>query len=283
MSISIADALRTASETLKRAGVPEPRREAGSLLSHVIGKDRTFLLSHAEDSLSDTDGERFEELVERRATGEPAQYITGTQDFFGRAFRVTPDVLIPRPETELLVEAALEVMGDASSVCDVGTGSGCIAVTLLCERLDTRAVALDVSAAALEVARQNAHDHSVADRIEFVLSDCFAALDSAAYQFDVIVSNPPYVSAGMLPGLQREVRNHEPPIALSPGGDGLKVIRHLLSDAGEFIRGNGYLLMEIGFDQGETVQDLIDRRVWTLKTILPDLQGIPRIVVLRKN
>ena len=283
MSVSIAEALRQASGALDQGGVADARREAGSLLSHVTGKDRTFLISHAEDLLSDDELERFRDVVARRAAGEPAQYITGVQDFFGRTFRVTPEVLIPRPETELLVEAALEVMGANAIVCDVGTGSGCIAVTLLCERSDARAVALDVSEAALEVARQNARELSVEPRIELRVSDCFSALDQSTDLFDLIVSNPPYVSENMLPGLQREVRDHEPKIALSPGADGLSVIRRLLNDAPAFIRGNGYLIMEIGFDQGERVQALIDKNVWTLLRIVPDLQGIPRIVVLQKR
>jgi release factor glutamine methyltransferase len=282
MTVSIAEALRQASRALDQAGVAEARREAGSLLSHVIARDRTFLISHAEDLLGDDEWRRFGDAVERRRAGEPTQYITGVQDFYGRSFRVTPDVLIPRPETELLVEAALGVMGADAVVCDVGTGSGCIAVTLLCERSEARAVAVDVSEAALEVARLNARALSVEERIEFVRSDCFDELKPAAARFDLIVSNPPYVSASMLPGLQREVRDHEPKIALSPGADGLSVIRRLLTDAPQFIRGHGHLIMEIGFDQGEKVQALIDKTVWTLQTIVPDLQGIPRIVVLQK-
>src|SRR5690348_6942201 len=143
---------------LEYSGVPEARREAGSLLSFVLNKDRTFLISHAEAPIDEDSFERLRELVERRAAGEPLQYITGVQDFYGREFRVTPDVLIPRPETELLVEAALEVIADTTTpmICDVGTGSGCIAVTLLCERSDARAIAVDVSEAALAIAAQNA-------------------------------------------------------------------------------------------------------------------------------
>jgi release factor glutamine methyltransferase len=282
MTVSIAEALRQASRALDQAGVAEARREAGSLLSHVIARDRTFLISHAEDLLGDDEWRRFGDAVERRRAGEPTQYITGVPDFYGRSFRVTPDVLIPRPETELVVEAALGVMGADAVVCDVGTGSGCIAVTLLCERSEARAVAVDVSEAAMEVARLNARALSVAERIEFVRSDCFDELKPAAARFDLVVSNPPYVSASMLPGLQREVRDHEPKIALSPGADGLSVIRRLLADAPHFIRGHGHLIMEIGFDQGEKVQALIDKTVWTLQTIVPDLQGIPRIVVLQK-
>src|SRR5690349_4929460 len=148
MSRSIANSLREAAEELQESGVPEARREAGSLLSFVIAKDRTFLISHADDRLETTELDRFREAVARRAEGEPLQYITGVQDFYGREFRVTPDVLIPRPETELLVEAALEVnRSESAFVCDVGTGSGCIALTLLCEMPGARAVALDKSAA----------------------------------------------------------------------------------------------------------------------------------------
>ena len=279
--ISIAEALKKATQSLNDSGVPEARREAGSLLSFILGKDRTFLISHAEDQVPDDSLRRFQEGVDRRASGEPLQYITGAQDFFGREFRVTPDVLIPRPETELLVEAAIELCRDIPEpfICDVGTGSGCIAVTLLCELRDARAVAVDVSQAALEVAKLNAGSHSVLDRIEFAISDCFDALDAGKYQFDMVVSNPPYVSAEMMAGLQREVRDHEPLVALSPGADGLSVIRRLMVEAPEFLKDDGYLVIEIGFDQSEAVKALVDDDV----EIRPDLQSIPRIVILRKN
>ena len=283
MSESIAEALRRASQALDRAGVAEARREASSLLSHLLGKDRTFLISHAEQQLSDSDVRKLADAIARRAAGEPSQYITGVQDFYGRSFRVTRDVLIPRPETELLIEAALELIKANASICDVGTGSGCIAVTLLCERADARAVALDVSEAALRIARENAREQSVEDRIELMVSDCFDELDATKQQFDLIVTNPPYVAAAALPGLQREVRDYEPLVALSPGSDGLSVIRRLLTDAPAFIRDHGHLVMEIGFDQGEAVSELVNPALWTLKHILPDLQGIPRMVVLQKN
>ncbi len=282
MKASISQALREAAEILQKAGVPEARREAGSLLAFILAKDRTFLIAHAEDPVSEEMLLRFQESVERRAAGEPLQYITSVQDFFGREFRVTPDVLIPRPETELLVEAAIKVGGSSPFVCDVGTGSGCIAVTLLCEIDKARAVALDKSPAALEIAKLNSRDHSVADRAEFLVSDCFDALDPHYYQFDLIVSNPPYVSASMLSGLQREVRDHEPLIALSPGPDGLTIIRHLIKESPLFLKPDGHLLMEIGFDQSEAVTELVKETSWRLLEIRPDLQGIPRIVVLAK-
>lgn len=275
----------TAAQVLNGAGVPEARREAGSLLSFILGKDRTFLIGHAEDQLDDDVLRRFQEGVERRASGEPLQYITGVQDFFGREFRVTPDVLVPRPETELLVEAAIELIGEASEpfICDVGTGSGCIAVTLLCELHAARVVAVDKSSPALEIAKLNAGNHGVLDRIDFAISDCFSALDAGEYQFDMVVSNPPYVSEERMAGLQREVRDHEPLVALSPGPDGLSVIRRLIFEARAFLKTEGHLIMEIGFDQSDAVRSLVDEEVWWLPEIRPDLQSIPRIAVLQKK
>lgn len=283
--MKIGEIIREAARELERAGVPEARREAGSLLSFVFGKDRTFLISHAEDVVDENSLVQLREYVERRAEGEPLQYITGVQDFYGREFRVTPDVLIPRPETELLVEAAIQIVGDNRAdpfICDVGTGSGCIAVTLLCEIANARALAVDKSPAALEIARFNAQNHSVADRTLFVVSDCFNSLNTRDYEFDLIVSNPPYVAESALAGLQREVRDHEPLVALSPGGDGLSVIRRLIDEGPAFTKPNGHMLMEIGFDQGERVESLINGSAWTLREVRPDLQGIPRIVVLQK-
>ena len=281
MELSIAEALSEASRILQAAGVPDARRDAASLLTHVIEKNRTFLISHGEEKLAPNESEIFRELVERRASGEPLQYITGYQDFYGRAFLVTPDVLIPRPETELLVESALGLM-DGSRFCDVGTGSGCIAVTLLCERLQARGVALDVSSAALAIAEENAVSHGVNERLEFLVSDCFGALPKNSAQFDLIVSNPPYVAADVVSGLQREVKDHEPMVALTPGTDGLSIIRRLITEARQFLRKDGHLVLEIGFDQGEAVRELVKDSQFDLADIRPDLAGIPRIVILRR-
>jgi release factor glutamine methyltransferase len=282
--MKIGEVIRESARELENAGVPEARREAGSLLAFILGRDRTFLISHTDDDVDEISLARLGEFVERRATGEPLQYITGIQDFYGREFRVTPDVLIPRPETELLVEAALQRVDCAAPlICDVGTGSGCIAVTLLREIANARALAIDKSPAALEIAKFNAQNLSVADRTQFVVSDCFNSLDSREYEFDLIVSIPPYVKESALAGLQREVRDHEPLVALSPGGDGLGVIRRLIDEGPAFIKPNGHLLMEIGFDQGEAVESLINDSAWSLLEFRPDLQGIPRIVVLQKT
>ncbi len=284
MSNSISRALAEASEVLKHSGVPEARREAASLLAHVLNADKTYLIANAEETVDASVLDLFRSVVNRRARGEPSQYITGTQDFYGRTFAVSTDVLIPRPETECLIEAALEfVTSDVPAyICDVGTGSGCIAITLLLERPLSCATAVDISDRALEVARRNAITHGVTNRISLVQSDCFSGLKKKPV-FDLILSNPPYVSAAALPGLQREVRDHEPIVALSPGEDGLTVIRRLLTEAPAFLHSRGRLLMEIGFDQSEAVRELIDQRVWRLIDIKPDLQQIPRIVVLERN
>ncbi len=285
-SATIAEALREAAGVLRAAGVAEARREAASLLAHALGRDRVYLFTHDGETLAAEKLTAFRSLVGRRAAGEPLQYVTGRQEFYGLDFEVTPDVLIPRPETELLVEAALEVLRAHASplFCDVGTGSGCIPVALLRERADARAVALDISPAALRVARRNAERHGVSPRLRTLVSDCFDALrtdEVRGMTLPLIVSNPPYVAESDLAGLQREVRDHEPRVALTPGGDGLSVIRRLVAEAPDFLEPGGQLLFEIGFNQHEQVAALINPRTWTRLDILQDLQGIPRTVVLR--
>jgi release factor glutamine methyltransferase len=283
--VSIAEATLEATRSLRRAGVPESRREAASLLAHALGRDRTFLITHAEEEVPEEILYAFRSLVERRSAGEPLQYIKGSTEFFKLDFAVTPHVLIPRPETELLVEAALDLLEGvgAPAVCDVGTGSGCIIISILHERAEARGVGLDVSEAALAVARRNAERHGVDERLSLILSDCFEALDEPGARFDMIVSNPPYVAESALEGLQREVRDFEPRVALTPGGDGLKIIRRLMEDSPRFLQPGGHLLMEIGFDQHEAVHNLINPQTWELLDIHPDLQGIPRTVALRKR
>lgn len=286
--MTIADALREASARLRGAGLAEPRREAGALLSSSLGRDSAFLVTHSDEALMPGQLTDFRAWVERRAAGEPFQYIVGRQEFYGLEFEVDPGVLIPRPETELLVEESLKLLkgSDAPLLCDVGTGSGCIAVTLLHELKDARGFALDLSPAALAVAARNAARHGVEERLRLLVSDCFDALRSdeeRAIRFDLVASNPPYIAEAEVEELQREVREHEPRGALTPGGDGLAVIRRLLTDAPEFLKPGGHLLIEIGFGQHEPVAALVDRGVWTLLDIHRDLQGIPRTVALRLN
>ena len=286
MPTSIAETILQGAHRLRKAGVPEAQREAGSLLGYVLGRDRSFILTHAEDAIAEEQAERFRECLERRAQGEPLQYITANQEFFGLDFEVTKDVLIPRPETELLIETALELLTPSADafICDVGTGSGCIVITLMQQRKQARAVAFDISPAALAVARRNAVRHSVAERIDFVLSDCFAALNSREPRpsFDLIVSNPPYVEEGAMAELQREVRDFEPRSALAAGADGLDIIRRLLLEAPSFLRTGGYFLLEIGFNQAAAVRELLDPKIWKLMDIHKDLQGIPRTVALQR-
>ncbi len=292
MTTSIAQAILQGTHCLRKAGVAEARREAGSLAAHVVGRNRSFIMAHADDSLTAEQLDTLRAFVERRAQGEPLQYLTGHQEFFGLDFEVTRDVLIPRPDTELLVETAVKLLSNseaASFICDVGTGSGCVAVTLLHELPHARAVASDISPAALVVAKRNAARHSVTDRIDFLLSDCFARLaehNPSPSPFDIIVSNPPYVAEHEFADLQREVRDFEPRSALVAGDDGLSIIRRLLFDAGSYLKTGGHLLFEIGFQQGERVRQLIEQPVnqrrWKLLDIHKDLQGIPRTVVLQK-
>jgi len=286
MGTSIAEAILHGSNKLRKAGVPEERREAGSLLMHVLNRDRTYIIAHAEDQLTDEQAEEFSESLDARAQGKPLQYITGRQEFFGIEFEVNTDVLIPRPETELLVEAALSIVSpnETPFICDVGTGSGCIVVTLLHKLPRARGIALDISAAALAVAERNANRHGVQERLSFVASDCFAGLGSAFGEtFDLIVSNPPYVAERAIAGLQREVRDFEPRIALTAGEDGLSVIRRLLVESADYLKSGGCLIFEMGFDQHDAVRQLIDESVWKLLEIYDDLQGIPRILALMKR
>jgi release factor glutamine methyltransferase len=281
MSTSIGKAVLEGTQRLQDAAVAEPRREAGSLLAHVIGRDRSFVIAHADDALTLEGRVAFRSLIERRASGEPLQYITGHQEFFKLDFEVTPDVLIPRPETELIVEASLELLQDDPEpyLADIGTGSGCIAISMLHELPAARAIATDMSPTALRVAQRNAERHGVADRLELLESDCFSALDVRG-SFSLIASNPPYVSDDELKSVQREV-SYEPRAALAAGSDGLSVIRRLLREARPFLRLGGHFVFEVGFGQSEAVEHLIDRRVWKLIEMRTDLQRIPRTFVLR--
>jgi release factor glutamine methyltransferase len=286
MSTSIAQAILQGANTLRKGGVPDERREAGSLLMYVLERDRSYILTHAEAELSDEQVEKFIAALNERARGKPLQYITGRQEFFGLEFEVNSDVLIPRPETELLVEAALALVSQngAAFICDVGTGSGCVIVTLLHKLSLARAVALDISPAALAVAERNATRHGVHDRLSFVTSDCFAGLGPVPGPgFDLIVSNPPYVAERAVDGLQREVRDFEPRAALVSGEDGLTVIRRLLLESGNYLKSGGVLIFEMGFDQHDAVRQLIDENSWKLLEIYHDLQGIPRTVALAKR
>jgi release factor glutamine methyltransferase len=282
---TIAEALKEAGERLRAASVPNDLLDAQTLLAEALGKDRTYLIINFNQQLPEGILSAFRTMVDRRAAGEPLQYITGRQEFFGLDFEVTPDVLIPRPETELIVEEAIRIVqqeGVARPVIvDVGAGSGAIAVALARELGDARVIASDVSEAALRVARRNAARHGLGDRVDFIASDLLDAFAEEEFA-DFILSNPPYVSEKEMPSLQREVRDWEPRLALTDSNDGLSIYRRLLKDATSRLRPGGHLICEMGYTQSEKISNMIDRRFWGGHRLLDDLQGIPRTIVLRK-
>lgn len=261
------------------AHLPAGRRDAELLLLRAAGKDRAFLLAHPDAELTADQLTTYEQWTVRRAMHEPVQYIVGEQEFFGLALRVTPDVLIPRPETEHLVEALLtRVSRDASlRIVDVGTGSGAIAVALAHALPLASVIALDVSSAALAVAEENAKLHGVAERIRFVESDLLGAV--AGERFDAVVSNPPYVPEGEV--LEEQVRLFEPASALYAGASGLDVYRRLIPQAWDVLKPDGWLLMEIGHGQREALAALLAG--WSDVGFVDDLQGIPRVALARRD
>lgn len=285
MSQSLKQALFEATRVLSDAHIAEARLQAGALLANLLDQDRTFLITNPEITLTDEQLSCFQERIRRRAAGEPLQYISGIQEFFGLSFEVNPSALIPRPETELLVETALgliEAQNAGPLFLDIGTGTGCIAIAILHERPSAQAVALDLSPAALELAIRNARRHSVRDRIRFVAADSLSAFERQE-EFDLVVSNPPYIADSSWPTLQPEVRDHEPPLALTSGSDGLTMIRRLLREVPPVLVKRGYFVFEIGFDQAAEITEIIDKAVWKMIAIHSDLQQIPRTVVLQKR
>ncbi|MGI8812571.1 MAG: peptide chain release factor N(5)-glutamine methyltransferase [Pyrinomonadaceae bacterium] len=275
--MTIAEALRYAARRLGESGVAEHAREANSLLRFITGRDRAFFVAHPERELTAGELSHFKNAVSRRAKREPLQYITGKQEFFGRDFLVTPDVLIPRPETEMLVQHAIEILRDNSDAvfAEVGVGSGCIAVSILAECTNATAAGLDISPTALAVAKRNATAYGVNQRLELLESDLFAAVNGR--QFTLIVSNPPYVPLDDLKTLQAEVSSFEPRVALTDGGDGLSIIRRIIDHAPGYLRRGGVLLLEIGMGQAERVLTMFDPATWCEIQFHRDFQDIPRI------
>jgi len=260
-----------------RAITDSPRLEAEVLLARILEHPRTFLLAHPEAALTPEQAARFTDGVGRRAAGVPLPYITGHIEFYGLDFAVTPDVLIPRPETELLVEEALAWLKShpTATVVDVGTGSGCIAVTLAIHTPDAHFYATDISAAALDVARANAERHGVRSRITFLVGDLLSPLTEPV---DVLVSNPPYVAETEWDALPLSVRQ-EPRLALTSGVDGLDAIRRLLAQAVQRVRPGGLILIEIGGRQGDTAQALAQAAFPQASVqVLPDLAGKARVL-----
>jgi len=277
--MQLGQALRDAVAYLERNSVGSPRLNAEVLLMFTLQCDRAYLYAHPERELSPQEETRYQEALAERARGVPSQYITGHQEFWGLDFVVSPAVLIPRPETEHLVETAIELARplDTPKIIDVGTGSGCIALALAKELPLADITAVDISPDALEIARANAARLQL-DRVHFRQNDLLSGFDHA--QFDLVVSNPPYVGEDEADKVQREVRKFEPYRAVFGGADGLETIRRLVPQAREALKPGGWLLMEIGFSQSALVCDLL--RDWTSVNTVPDLQGIPRVVAARK-
>lgn len=253
----------------------------------MLGIDRTHLLTRSEEQIDETRYREYLALVERRAVGEPLQYITGRQEFYGLDFIVTPDVLIPRPETEFLVERVIKLVRESRNetpvIVDLGTGSGCIAVALALHLPGARVIATDISNAALDVARANAERHGARDRIEFVEGDLLAPLLQRNLEaaVDILATNPPYVDVDKPELIQREVSEWEPRSALFGGTDGLDFYRRLLVDAPRYLKPRGYLVCEIGYGQLDAILELIERSMLELVDVTHDLQGLPRTLALR--
>jgi release factor glutamine methyltransferase len=290
------------------------RRDAELLLCHVLGCDRAWLLTHLNHGIEAEQGERYDALLARRATGEPLQYILGETEFFGLPFRVTPDVLIPRPETEHLVEKVLELAAqvqgagakahdghstfaarlkscpvtepphsfvfEAPRIVDVGTGSGCIAIALAHHLPDAKITAIDLSSEALIRASENAALNHLSPRIRLLEGDLLAPV--AGEHFEIIVSNPPYVPTADRDTLSVEVREYEPAQALFAGEDGLEVYRRLIPAAFDALVPGGYLLLEIGYGQSPAITQLLTSSGFQQIEFVPDLQGIPRVACAQR-
>jgi release factor glutamine methyltransferase len=275
--MNIAAGLEFGTERLAAASVANERREAVSLMMHALKKDRTFLYAYREYVLSPDEESVFLVSLERRSRREPLQYITGVQEFYGLEFEVTPDVLIPRPETEMLVENGISMLGihDDPSFLEIGVGSGCISVSILKEVPSATAVAVDISRAALAVAERNAMRHGVRDRIEFIHGDVY---DGVEGKFDLIVSNPPYVPTTDIEGLQQEVRDFEPVTALDGGEKGLELVERIIRGASERLNRPGAIILEIGMGQGGAAASIFDKSQFGIVQVENDLLGIPRML-----
>jgi release factor glutamine methyltransferase len=283
--MKIYEAIDLASEALEGSGVPGARLDAERLLASELGKDRSYLLAHFQDSVPEPSAERFFARITERRRGKPLQYLLGWQEFHGLEFEVTPAVLIPRPETELLVDAAVQRFSEGEPILvDVGTGSGCIAVATAVALPRARMIATDLSEDALAVARRNAFRHHVSDRIQFLPGDLLLPLNALNMEenLDCVLSNPPYVAERDLSALQREVRDWEPRLALVGGLSGLEPYRRLLPQALRFLKPGGTLIMEIGYNMQAEITRLFDV-AWNLEGIQDDFSGIPRIVVAQKS
>jgi len=282
-------------EYLKGKGIENPRLDSEVLLANLLKLDRVGLYLNYDRPLSKEELSSFREIVKRRGAREPLQYITGHQEFWSLDFKVTPDVLIPRPETEILVEEALRAVRSQESgvwsILDLCTGSGCIAISIAHELKEAVVYAVDASEAALSIARENSERHGVKDRVIFLSGDLYKALenrppatDHRPLFFDLIVSNPPYVKSSDIPNIQSEVRDFEPRMAVDGGPKGLDFYRRIVAGVGEYLATGGWLMMEVGEGQAEAVSEMIeDAGSFEAPSIVKDLAGIERVVKARQG
>lgn len=273
--MTLHTALLQGTKLLEDEAISAPRLTAEVLLTHALRRERSYLYAHPEEELTELAWIHYGRYLHERMQGKPTQYITGHQEFYGRDFRVTRDVLIPRPETEHLVEGAIARIKPGDLVLDVGTGSGAIAVSLA---LETRAQVFgtDISTAALRIAQSNAQN--LAAQVRFVACDLAASFRDRS--IDVLVSNPPYVPKTDEPGLQREVRDYEPPVALYGGPTGIEIYERLIADAARVLKPSGWLLMELGYNSLDAVRSMLAPD-WSDVMVLPDLTGFPRVLAAR--
>ncbi len=303
-SLTVRDALKEGIAKLREARVPSHTLAAELLLMHLTGRDRAWLYAHPEEPMGPATAERYLELVARRSSGIPTQHLTGKQEFWGLEFEVTSDVLIPRPETEHVVEVALDRLGLREArrghssnrngsgllIADVGTGSGCIAIALAKELPGAFFYATDISPAALEVACRNASRHRVHNRIQFINCNLLDGLphesritSHESRSFDLIVSNPPYIGRNEEPVLQREVREHEPQLALYAGEHGNDLYKPLICQAGDCLNPGGILVLELGHSSLPAVRPLLENPAWRNVGVTSDLAGIPRVLAAERS
>jgi len=286
-SWTVLKLLQWTTDYFQRNNVSEPRTSAEVLLAHVLAEDHLFLYLNYDRPMETNELAAYRACIKRRLGGEPNQYITGIQEFWSLPLRVSPDVLIPRPETEVLVEAVLEFLDKDDSnvdILDLGTGSGAIAIALARELPAARIIATDLSLAALRLAQEYAKLHQVDERILFVRGDMFAAIPGASQKFRVVVTNPPYVSHAEILELHREIRDFEPRHALDGGPDGLAAIRHIVAAAPTVLSQAGGLFMEMGAGQAESVSGLVlESHEYRSFHIRKDYSGLDRVLVAIKK
>jgi len=286
--VTVLEAIQQGARILEAKGVDSPRLQSELILAQALGLPRLQLYLQTRRLLTESEAALFQGMIQRRGRREPLQHVLGRADFCGLELKVTPDVLIPRPETELLAEQAVAFLRDraagglaAPSVLDLGTGSGCLSVYLAHEIPAAGLSAVDLSPAALTIARENARRHGVEDRIHFLEGDLFGPLCGGG--FDLILSNPPYIPRAEIAALDPEVRDHDPRPALDGGVDGLDFYRRIAAGAASWLRPGGRLMLELGHGQAEAVRQIAEIQMWVVEGNVPDYSRVPRILIARRG